>query len=56
MGSKERKDGSNRGDIVRGRFRFLGSEVDVSLNDSYKNVLVPPAEFNRQLIGEVRGC
>jgi hypothetical protein len=49
--SKEGEDGSERGDIVRGRARFLWGEVDVSTEDGDKYVLVPAARFNRQLTG-----
>jgi hypothetical protein len=50
VGSKEGKDGRERGDIVRGRARFLCGEVDVlvSTEDGDKYVLVPAARFNGQ--------
>ena len=55
MGSKEGKDRSKRRDIVRGRFRFLWGEVDISTEDSDKDVLVPATRFNGQMTGQV-GC
>ena len=53
MGSKEGKDRRKRRDIlvVRGRFRFLWDEVDVSTEDGDKYILVPAARFNGQLAG-----
>ena len=49
MGSKEGKDRRKRRDIVRGRFRFLWGEVDISTEDGDKDVLIPAARLNRQL-------
>ena len=40
--------------IVSDKFRFLGvwmRWLNVSLKDSYKDALIPPAGFNRQLTG-----
>ena len=52
MGSKEGKDRRKRRDIVRGRFRFLWGEVDISTEDGDKDVLlVPVARFNGQMTG-----
>ena len=55
MGSQEGEEGSERVDIVRGRFRFLWGEVDISTEDSDKDVLVPATRFNGQMTGQV-GC
>ena len=46
MGSKEGKDRRKGRDIVRGRFRFLWGEVDISTEDGDKDILVPAARFN----------
>ena len=51
MGSKEGKDRRKRRDIVRGRFRFLWGEVDISTEDGDKDILVPAARFNGQMTG-----
>ncbi len=56
MGSEEGKDRGERGDIVRGRARFLGGEVYVSLVDSDEDVLVPTTGLNKQVTGEVDHC
>ncbi len=53
MDSEEGKDRSERGDIVRGRARVLGGEMDVALVDCDQDVLIPTTVFNRQLTGEV---
>jgi hypothetical protein len=48
--SKESKDRGERVDnIVRGRARLLGGEVDVPLEYGYKDVLIPTTGFNRKL-------
>ena len=49
--SKEGKDRSKRRDIVRGRFRFLWGEVDISTEDGDKDILVPAARLNGQMTG-----
>ena len=49
MCSEEGKDRSKRTNIVRGRLRFLGGEVDVALIVGYKDVVV-----SGELTGEVR--
>ncbi len=54
MGSEEGEDGGEGSYIVRGRFRFLGGEVDVSAVVGDKDVLVPTTRFHGQLTGEVR--
>ncbi len=54
MGSEESEDGGERSYIVRGEFRFLGGEVDVSAVVGDKDVLVPATRFHGQLTGEVR--
>ena len=54
MGSEESEDGGERSYIVRGGFRFLGGEVDVSAVISDKDVLVTATRFHGQLTGEVR--
>ena len=41
MCSEEDKDGSKRGDIVRGRAKLLGGEVDVAAVGGYKDVIFP---------------
>ncbi len=56
MGSEESKDGGKGRDIVGGRARFFGGEVNIALEDSDKNVLIPTTGFNRQLTGEVGHC
>ncbi len=54
MGSeKGKKDRGKREDIVRGRARFVGGEVDVALVDCDQDVLILTTGFNRQLTGEV---
>ncbi len=53
MCSEEGKDGSKRGDIVRGRARLLGGEVDVAAVGGYKDVIVPATRFHGQLTSEV---
>jgi hypothetical protein len=40
--------------IVRGRFRFLGGEVDVAAVVSDENVFVSATGFHGQLTGAVR--
>ncbi len=40
MGSKEGENRRERGDIVRGRARFLGGVVDVATEDGDKDVLI----------------
>ena len=54
MGSEESKDGGKGTDIVRGGLGFLGGEVDVAFEVSYKNVIVSATRFHGQLTGEVR--
>ena len=54
MGSEEDDDGGERSYIVRGGFRVLGGEVDVSAVISDKDVLVTATRFHGQLTGEVR--
>ena len=54
MGSEESKDGGKGTDIVRGGLRFLGGEVDVAFEVSYKYVIVSATRFYGQLTGEVR--
>ncbi len=54
MGSEEGKDGNKGANIVRGRLRFLGGEVDVAAVISYKDVIVSATRFHGQLTGEVR--
>ena len=54
MGSEESKDGGKGTDIVRGGLGFLGGEVDVAFEVSYKNVIVSATGFHGQLTGEVR--
>jgi hypothetical protein len=44
--SEEGKDGSKGGDIVRGRARLLGGEVDVSAVGGDENVIVPATIFH----------
>ncbi len=53
MGSTEGEDGGERSYIVRGGFRFLEGEVDVSAVVGDKHVLVPATRFHGQLTGEV---
>ena len=55
MCSEEGKDGSKGANIVRGRLRFLGGEVDVALIVGYKDVIVSATRFHGQLTSEV-GC
>jgi hypothetical protein len=47
------KDGSKRGDMVRGRTRLLGGEVDVAVVGGYKDVTIPGTRFHGQLTSEV---
>ena len=54
MCSEEGKDRSKGANIVRGRLRFLGGEVDVALIVGYKDVIVSATRFHGQLTGEVR--
>ena len=54
MGSEDSKDGGKGANIVRGRLRFLGGEVDVALIGSDKDVIVSATRFHGQLTGEVR--
>ena len=54
MCSEERKDGSKGANIIRGRLRFLGGEVNVAFEVSYKNVICSATRFHGQLTGEVR--
>ena len=54
MCSEEGKDRSERANVVRGRLGFLGGEVDVAFEVSYKNVIVSATGFHGQLTGEVR--
>ncbi len=54
VGSEESKDGGKGTDIVRGGLRFLGGEVDIAFEVSYKNVIVSATRFHGQLTGEVR--
>jgi hypothetical protein len=56
MGSEEGKDRGERRDIVRGRARFLGGEVDVTVEDGDKDILIPTTGFIRRLTGEVGCC
>ena len=56
MGSEESNYRGERGDIVRGRARFVGGEVDVALVDCDQDVLILTTGFNRQLTGEVDRC
>jgi hypothetical protein len=51
--SEEGKDGSKAGDIVRGRARLLGGEVDVSAVGGDEDVVVTATGFHRQLTCEV---
>ena len=53
MGSEEGKDGSKGANIVRGRLRFFGGEVDVAAVVSDKNVIVSATRFHGQLTSEV---
>ncbi len=53
MCSEEGKDGSKRANIVRGRFSFLGGEVDITTVVSDKDVFVAATRFHGQLTGEV---
>jgi hypothetical protein len=53
VNSEEGKDRGERGDIVRGRAKSLGGEVDVAVEDGDKDVRIPTTGFNRQLAGEV---
>ncbi len=53
MRSEEGKDGSKRGDIVRGRARLLGGEVDVSTVGGDEDVVVTATGFHGQLTSEV---
>jgi hypothetical protein len=52
--SEEGKDGSKGGDIVRGRARLLGGEMDVSTVGGDENVIDPATRFHGQLTSEVR--
>ena len=54
MCSEEGKDGREGANIVRGRFRFLGGEVDVAAVVGDKNVFFSATRFHGQLTGEVR--
>ena len=54
MCSEEGKDRGKGANIVRGRLRFLGGEVDVALIGSDKDVIVSATRFHGQLTGEVR--
>ena len=54
MRSEEGKDRSKGANIVRGRLRFLGGEVDVAIIVGYKDVVVSATRFHGQLTGEVR--
>ncbi len=54
MCSEEGKDRRKGANIVRGRFRFLGGEVDIAAVVGDKNVLVSATRFHGQPTGEVR--
>jgi hypothetical protein len=51
--SEEGKDGSRRGDIVRGRARLFRGEVDISAVGGDENIIVTATGFHGQLISEV---
>ena len=53
MCGEEGKDRSKRANIVRGRLRFLGGEVDVAAVVSNKDVIVSATRFHGQLTSEV---
>ena len=53
MRSEEDKDRSKGGDIVRGRARLLGGEVDVSTVGGDEDVVVTATGFHGQLTSEV---
>ena len=54
MCSEEGKDRSKGTDIVRGRLRFLGGEMDMATVVGDKDVVVSATRFHGQLTGEVR--
>ena len=54
MCSEEGKDGSKGANIVRGRLRFWGGEVNVAFKVGYQGVVVSATGFHGQLTGEVR--
>ena len=53
MCSEEGKDGSKGANIVRGRLRFLGGEVYVTLIVGDEDVIVSATRFHGQLTSEV---
>ena len=53
MCSEEGKDGIKGANIVRGRLRFLGGEVNVAAVVRDKNVVVSATRFHGQLTSEV---
>ncbi len=53
MCSEESKDGSKGANIIRGRLRFLGGEVDVAFKVGDEYVIVSATRCNGQLTYEV---